>query len=112
MRSHPVPKNESAFHRRRGVVGMTLQLSRQGQHVGVELEQMVGSQQTREHRRRACAETAGQRNARRDRELKTIRGRERLESPDHQVRAVAGNVEVGVDRERASLEHLELEMQR
>ena len=91
---------------------MTLELGGEREHVSVELEQVIGGHQPGDDRRGARPESARQRDVRRDPELEPVGRMEPLERPHHEVVAAARHVEVGDDRERPGLDHLELEMQR
>jgi hypothetical protein len=104
-------EDESAQQRRRDVVRMALQRARVGQHVGAELEHRVRRHQAGDDRRRARPESAGERDARTDRELEVVDRMQRGEPAHGEVAAVARDLEVGVDGERARLDHLELHLQ-
>ena len=61
VEAHRVPvgaDDEAAEQRGGDVVGMALELGRDVEQVGVELEQMVGRDEARDERRRAGAEAA------------------------------------------------------
>ena len=54
--------HEAAAQRGRDVVGVPLQLARQREQVGVQLEQVIGGHEARDDRRGARAEAAGERD--------------------------------------------------
>ena len=68
-----VADDEPALQRGRDVVGVALELGRQLEDVGVELEHVVGGEQPGDDRGGARAEAAGQRDLRGDRELERRR---------------------------------------
>jgi flagellar motility protein MotE (MotC chaperone) len=87
-----------------------LDLGGQGADGCIELEQVVGGDQARDDSRGARAEAASERDPRGDVELEGVGGMQALECPDNEVAPVTRDVELGVDRERARLADLELEV--
>ena len=90
---------------------MALEIGGEPEHVGVQLEQVVGGHQPRDDRRSARAEPAGSGMSRRDPEFEPVGGMQSLERPHDEVAAVAGTSSPVYDRERAGLDDLELQMQ-
>jgi len=91
---------------------MTFQLGGEREDVGVELEEVVGREQAADVGRRARPEAARQRDVGADPELERVGRVEALEAADREVAAVAGDRQVGDDREAAGLDDLDLGVQR
>ena len=79
--------HEAAVQRRRDVVGMALQLAREREQVGVELEHVIGRHQARDDRRRARAEAARERDLRADPEGEAVGRVQPLEGAHAEVLA-------------------------
>ena len=94
------------------VVGMALELGGQREQVGVELEEVVGGHQPRHVGGGARPQAPAERDLRLDAEGEGARGRQPGEAADGQVAPVAGDLQVGVDREAPGLLDLELHVQR
>ncbi len=106
-----VADDQAAGERRPDVVRVPLELSRQGRHVGVELKQVVGGEQSGDDRRGAGAKAAAEGNPRGDAEREPVGGVQALERPDEEVAAIPRHIEVRDHLERARLDNLKLEVQ-
>ena len=104
--------DEAAMEGSGHVVGMPLECNRLGEHVRVQLEQMVRAYQARDDRRGAGAESAGQRYLRVDLEAEAICRVQALECAHAQVLAPGLHRDVRLDGELTGLFDLELQVQR
>jgi len=93
--------HEAALERGSDVVRVPLELDRQREDVGVELEQVVGREQPGDDRRGARAQAPDQRDPRGDPELSVVGPMQTLDGPPEQVSAVPWDVEAGHDGEAA-----------
>src|SRR3954469_15090429 len=108
VRAHHEPSVDGRAH----VVGMPLELRREVEQRRVELEDVVGRGEPRHDGRGRRAEAGGRRDLGLDAEAEVVGRLERLEGPHAEIRPIERHARhVALDRERAPLLHLELEVE-
>jgi hypothetical protein len=89
--------HKAAVQRCRDVVGVALELACVREHVGVDLEHVVGRHQPGDNRRRARAEPAREWDLRADLERELVGRMQPLERTDAEVLAAERDRQVGLD---------------
>ena len=103
---------EAAVERGRDVVGVALELGGQREHVGVELEEVIGGHEPRDVGGGARPQAAAERDLRLDAEGEALGVGEPGEAAHGEVAPVARDLEVGLHAEAPGLLDLELHVQR